>query len=260
MWIQGRTQMIRDAKNYEEAICRLCRCGFDGIEINAYGPDFSFSPEFFADGFGDRIQALLKERNVRSWTVGAHMDYTESEEKLEKALQAVRITRELGTDIMIITGAFRREEESPEDQWNRQISCMKRLGEEAEKYKVRLAVEYEPGFVIHNAELLCRAMAEAASPAFFVNADIGHFFLEEEEPLKALEKVADRIIHVHAENMKAGVHNHLIPWEGDMDLPSYFAKLREIGFDGPVSLDVYQYDYEEIAPRSIQMIRSMWET
>ena len=81
-----------------------------------------------------------------------------------------------------------------------------------------------------------QAMEEAGQSSIGVNADIGHFFLEEEEPLKAIEKLGPYIVHAHLENMAAGVHNHLVPYEGDMDLKAYADKLHETGFHGCASL------------------------
>ena len=47
MYILGRTQMIRDAESYEEAIARILACGFDGVEINLYDSDFQPKKELF---------------------------------------------------------------------------------------------------------------------------------------------------------------------------------------------------------------------
>ncbi len=57
--------------------------------------------------------------------------------------------------------------------------------------------------------------------------------------------------------MAKGVHNHLVPWEGDMDLKAYLTKLKEIGFDGNASLDVYQYDYEAVAEESVAYLKQV---
>ena len=59
--------------------------------------------------------------------------------------------------------------------------------------------------------------------------------------------------------MKAGVHNHLLPYEGDMDLSLYLAALVEVGFEGGLALDLYQHDYEAVARDSISYIRGLLE-
>lgn len=54
-----------------------------------------------------------------------------------------------------------------------------------------------------------------------------------------------------------GIHNHLVPYEGDMDLTAYLQKLISVGFDGPASLDVYQYDYEAVAEKSVEYLKQI---
>jgi sugar phosphate isomerase/epimerase len=51
--------------------------------------------------------------------------------------------------------------------------------------------------------------------------------------------------------------DHLLPQEGDMDLGAYIQALTRVGFDGGLALDLYKYDYEAIAPRSIDHLRGL---
>lgn len=255
MYIQGRTQMIRSAESYEEAITRIADCGFDGVEINMYDTDFHLKEDFFQPGFGGKIKAYLQKCGMKSCSVGAHMDYTESPENRQRVMDAIHVAHELGAEVVIITGAFRRAEEAWAEQWKKQIECMKALAVQAGRNEVKLAIEYEPGFVIHNSDLLLAAIKEAGAVEIGVNADIGHFFLEEQDPMAAIEQMGPYIVHAHLENMEKGVHNHLPPWMGDMDLKMYGEKLHAMGFDGCASLDVYQCDYEEIAKESIKFLK-----
>ena len=42
----------------------------------------------------------------------------------------------------------------------------------------------------------------------------------------------EKIVHCHVEGMGTGVHKHLLPWEGDMDLQGIVNALKEIEFSG----------------------------
>jgi len=48
-----------------------------------------------------------------------------------------------------------------------------------------------------------------------------------------------------------------LPDDGDMDLNLYLKKLNEIGFDGPLALDLYKYDYEKVSTKSLKYLRSL---
>jgi hypothetical protein len=41
-----------------------------------------------------------------------------------------------------------------------------------------------------------------------------------------------------------------------MDLAAYFRDLELAGFRGPMALDLYQHDYEAVAPRSLAFLRA----
>ena len=65
-----------------------------------------------------------------------------------------------------------------------------------------------------------------------------------------------RIAHGHIENMAKGVHCHLPPWTGDMDLGAYLQALAAIDFHGPLALDLYNEDYEAIGARALTCLRA----
>ena len=90
---------------------------------------------------------------------------------------------------------------------------------------ILLALEFEPGFVIDSTDLMLRAFSEVGSPVLKANLDIGHVFLCDPDPMDAIARCKGLIAHAHLENMKTGVHNHLVPYEGDMDLPAYISCL-----------------------------------
>ena len=256
MYILGRTQMI-PAASYEEAIARIMKKGFDGVELDIYDVNFQARNEFFQEGFAEKIKECMKKNGVKAYSIGAHMDFTENEDKFRTVEKAIPIAAAAGTDTVIINGAVRREGEAFEKQWERQINRMKELCRIAEEYEVYLAVEFEPGFVIDNSELLLKAFDQIGSPILRMNADIGHMFLQDPAPLASIDKCGPYIVHAHLENMKKGIHNHLVPYEVDMDLTAYLQKLISVGFDGPASLDVYQYDYEAVAEKSVEYLKGI---
>ncbi|MBQ4257495.1 MAG: sugar phosphate isomerase/epimerase [Clostridia bacterium] len=256
MIIAGRTQLL-DSASYPDAVRRLSKLGYDGIEVGIYDRTFTPREAFFRGDFPETILRAFEENNVRAWSVGAHMDYTQDAEHFEAVEKAISVARKISTKIVIISGPFKNAEEPFEIQWKRQIEALQHLSDTAEREGIYLAVEYEPGFVIDNHELLLQAFSEVGSSALRVNADIGHFFLLEKDPIGTIETLRDLIVHAHVENMKTGIHNHHVPYEGDMDLRVYFRKLREIGFDGIASFDAYQYDYEAVSEKSVRYFKNL---
>lgn len=73
MYILGRTQMI-PAASYEEAIARIMKKGFDGVELDIYDVNFQARKEFFEEGFAEKIKECMKKNGVKAYSIGAHMD------------------------------------------------------------------------------------------------------------------------------------------------------------------------------------------
>ena len=63
--------------------------------------------------------------------------------------------------------------------------------------------------------------------------DVGHYIARAScrLPSKFVDW-RDRLVNVHIEDMRAGVHEHLMFGEGEIDFPPVIAALAEIGYDG----------------------------
>lgn len=57
--------------------------------------------------------------------------------------------------------------------------------------------------------------------------------------------------------MATGVHDHLIPGHGDMDIKAYIEALKKIGYDGALGVDLYKYTYEEVSEEAIGYLRRL---
>ena len=134
------------------------------------------------------------------------------------------------------------------------------LVEIAQAQGVVLALEFEPGFVVGSTADLLRLFEAIPSPHLAANLDLGHVFLCDPDPLGAIRQVGPKVVHGHIENMRAAVHDHLIPQEGDMDLAAYLAALADAGFTGGLALDLYKYDYEAVAGEAIAYLRGLIES
>ena len=245
MLLYGRTQMLPQY-SYTDAVGFLMDAGFDGVEISAFDKQFNPREEFYAPGFAAKMREAMERRGVKGFSVSAHKDYTETPEAYGIVRDMIRVAGELGSRYAIINGAIRRKGEEFEAQWDAMIRQTKELARIAADQGLSLAIEYEPGFVINSTELLLKAIGEIGEPNVGINCDIGHVFLCDPDPLLAIGQSAPYILQCHVENMAKGVHDHLVPWEGDMDLPAYIGKLKEVGFNGGLGLDLYKYEYAEV--------------
>src|SRR5262249_14143124 len=70
-------------------------------------------------------------------------------------------------------------------------------------------------------------------PAFGLTIDVGHLVCNGELPVsKFLTDWKHLLWNVHIEDMRRGVHDHLMFGEGEVDFAAVFDALRAAGFEG----------------------------
>lgn len=83
--------------------------------------------------------------------------------------------------------------------------------------------------------------------------DTFHMSIEEADPAAAIREAGDRVAHVHL-----GDNNRLLPGHGRLDWQSIFGALREIGFDGAVSLECStEGDPAQTLPATAERLREL---
>ena len=93
---------------------------------------------------------------------------------------------------------------------------------------VVIGFEPEPGMYVEDMTQFARVRALVSDPAFKLTLDVGHAHLT--EPAGAVATVAawaGDIVNAHVEGMNRGLHDHLVPWEGDLDVRAAVAALRD---------------------------------
>ncbi len=85
-------------------------------------------------------------------------------------------------------------------QWNQvAIPYWREAAAFAADYGVKLACEMHPGMVVYNVESFLK-MREAAGPHFCCNFDPSHLFWNGADPVAAIRKLGEAIVHVHGKD------------------------------------------------------------
>ncbi|MGC9467149.1 MAG: sugar phosphate isomerase/epimerase family protein [Anaerolineae bacterium] len=252
MKLLGRTQPLADYPVLR-ALEILQGLGFDGVEICLETEEMA--PEDLTPQKVAAVRQSVIELGLQPFSISYHQDFVYSNAYYETTREAIQLTPEFGTEIFVLSGPQKRT--GDEREWSRMVERTRGLAEVAERCGVILAEEFEPGFVVGSTSDLLRLFDEVDSPALAANLDLGHVFLCDRDPIEAIRKVGSQIVHCHIENMATGIHDHLLPHEGDMDLKLYLSALKDSGYDGPLSLDLYKYDYEVVAPDALAYLREL---
>jgi sugar phosphate isomerase/epimerase len=98
-----------------------------------------------------------------------------------------------------------------------------------------------------------------AHPLFGLTLDVGHLHCQGDLPIaEHIQRWRDWLWNVHIEDMRAGVHDHLMFGEGDMDFPPILRALREISYEGGVHVELSRHSHDAVrtAERALLFLRS----
>jgi len=130
---------------------------------------------------------------------------------------------------------------------------------------IPLAFEPEPGMLIDTMDRFAdvlEAIHQRGGDAdrLKLTIDVGHLHCQGEIPLAdKLRDWADRLIHVHIEDMRRGVHEHLMFGEGEIDFPPVVAGLEEIHFSGIIGVELSRHAHRgpEAARQAYNFLRPL---
>jgi L-ribulose-5-phosphate 3-epimerase len=157
------------------------------------------------------------------------------------------IAAELGADCVSFWSGTATDDASPSELMNRLVEGCKRLADHAAERNVRLAFEPEPGMFIDTMESFAELYDRVNHPAFGLTIDVGHLVCNRELPVsKFLAEWKHVLWNVHIEDMRAGVHDHLMFGEGEVDFEDVFAGLRAANYANGVHVELSRHSYDAV--------------
>ena len=131
------------------------------------------------------------------------------------------------------------------------------LCEYAAERGVRLAFEPEPGMFVDTMARYDTLELILTYPNFGLTLDVGHVHCMGESPAATyIRQWGEKLWNVHIEDMRRGVHDHLMFGEGEMDFPPILAALRGVGYAGGVHVELsrHSHDAVNVARRSLEFL------
>ena len=161
--------------------------------------------------------------------------------------QCVQLAKELNADCVSFWSGTPEDSATPSELMDRLVEECKRLADDASECDVRLAFEPEPGMFIDTMDKFAELHARVNHPAFGLTVDVGHLVCNGELPVsKFLAEWKHVLWNVHIEDMRAGVHDHLMFGEGEVDFADVFAGLRAANYTGGVYVELSRHSYDAV--------------
>ncbi|MEI6325214.1 MAG: sugar phosphate isomerase/epimerase family protein [Gemmataceae bacterium] len=121
------------------------------------------------------------------------------------------------------------------------------MANEAATRGLRIGFEPEPGMLVETTSEGLDLVARVGHPAFCLTIDIGHLQCMGENIKENLDLALSKTINIHFEDMRCGVHDHLPPGEGEIDLVAVMNQMLEKKFDGPVCVELSRHSHDAVA-------------
>ncbi|MCC6421988.1 MAG: sugar phosphate isomerase/epimerase [Phycisphaerales bacterium] len=244
----------------DEAVDEIARIGYGAVEIMADVPHAY--PKTFGPENRSKLRSRIADRglvvsNINAFTLFAcgdtyHPTWIEHDSdkrqlRVEHTLAAIELAAEMGCRTVSLQpgGPLIATGLSPDIAAERYAEGLHQVLSLAKKLNITLGIEPEPGLMIQSAGEYAAFKRRyfRDEPAVRMNCDVGHLFCVGEDPAQVIRELADDVIHVHLEDIGDNrVHQHLTPGRGVIDFSAIFAALRDIRYDGWMTVELYPYE------------------
>ncbi len=228
----------------------------------------------FSAGQADDIREVLEQSGIELSGLGYYPnplspDRDEAQRAIKHLQKLIRAAPLLGCG-RVNTFVGRDWTKSVDENWPQFRKVWKPLVALAEDRGVKIGIENCPmlftrdewpgGKNLAVSPAIWRRMYEdIPSPNFGLNFDPSHFIWQQMDYLKALREFKDRLFHVHAKDVRVdrerldGVgilatpleyHVPKLPGLGDVDWGKFFSVLGDVGYKGPVCVEVEDRAFE----------------
>lgn len=161
---------------------------------------------------------------------------------VERAKKHIDLAADLGaSNLLLVLGEYIWQQEviPPEAQWETAAQNTREIGEYAASKGLEVALELEPfnQSLVNTIDKMDRFLRDVDNAAVKANVDCSHLWLMRIDA-EEISKLEGRIAHVHISDCDGEVHGDLPPGRGNTPLKSYLEILRDIGYDGVVSIEL----------------------
>ncbi|HJT76276.1 MAG TPA: sugar phosphate isomerase/epimerase family protein [Gemmataceae bacterium] len=279
----GFVSAILPDSSLEQVLGTAAALGYDCVELmcwpagkaeRRYAGVTHVDVTDFSDADAGRVRRLASEAGVAISGLGYYPnplapDEAEAARAVEHLRRVIRAAALLGVGL-VNTFVGRDPGRSLDDNWPRFLATWRPLVRYAEEQGARVGIENCPmlftadewpgGKNLAVSPAVWRRMfADIPSPRFGLNYDPSHLVWQQMDYVRPLREFRDRLFHVHAKDVRldrdrlddVGIlaapnqyHTPKLPGLGAVDWGQFFSVLGDVGYRGPVCLEVEDRAYE----------------
>jgi len=187
-------------------------------------------------------------------------DAAARQRRIEFYCRCIDIAAELSSGCVSLWSGILRDAVDEAAAWHRLTDGLKTVLDYADMRNVVIGFEPEPGMFIDTMARYDELAGQVQAPHFRLTLDVGHLHCLGETPIDGyIRRYASRLVNVHIEDMRRGVHEHLPFGEGEIDFGPVLKAFREIEYQGGlhVELSRHSHDGPRYARESLAFLQRM---
>jgi L-ribulose-5-phosphate 3-epimerase len=261
-WITTGGSICFKPYTLEQALSGLAQAGFRNVELGAVSdfhkhldPD-RLDPPAVADA-----RAMLDHYGLACVSISGHAQM-HTEVGIARLKRVLTACNELGAQVL---NTFTGEAEG-DDERAALIANARSLADRAEATGVRLCIEND-STLMPTARAGLDLLAEIAHDWIQINYDPANvIYFAGVAPEDDVRFALQRLGHVHLKDKRGGQGVADFPplGDGDLDVPAFLRRLRDVGYSGPVSMEIefqnWQWPSWEECVEAVTRGREHWET
>ena len=125
---------------------------------------------------------------------------------------------------------------------DRLVDGLRRICDYAAPKNVRIGFEPEPGMWVETTAQYAEIRDAVDHETLGLTLDVGHVLANREgDPAEQIRAHRDELLVIQLDDHRAGVHDHLMFGEGEVDFTAIAAAVAETGFDGPLEVELSRH-------------------
>ena len=187
-----------------------------------------------------------------------HDEPEAAQRRIEFLKYCIDVAAELGADCVSLWSGARPDNVDHASAFERLTRNLNSVLDYAAQRQVMIGFEPEPGMLVDTMSRFEQLLQQIDSPHLQLTLDIGHLFCMNEVPLPDFIRAwQDHIVNIHLEDMRAGVHEHLMFGDGDIEFGPVLESLLEIDYNGGVHVELsrHSHDGARVARESFEFLK-----